>query len=359
MSKKIRVAVIFGGRSSEHSISCISAGSVLKALDRNLYDVVPIGITKAGKWVLEADNADRLAIQNGVFPEVDSTNAPVLFTADPTATELVVQSGIPEVLQQVDVAFPVLHGPWGEDGTIQGLLELFNIPYTGSGVLASALAIDKVATKRIWISNQLQTPQFEVLSDQTDWSAVVKKLGLPIIVKPAHEGSSLGLSKVTSTEDLPKAYELAARLDRRVLAEQCIIGPELTCPIVGEGDAAQALPVIRIVPPPAGYDFHHKYFSDETQYLCPTDLDQTIEERVQALALAAYRALGCRTWGRADVMLDEANQNEPYLLEMNTSPGMTSHSLVPMAAMAAGVAYADLVLWILSQTMRIPHEVQA
>ena len=147
MSKKIRVAVIFGGRSSEHSISCISAGSVLRALDRNLYDVVPIGITKSGKWVLEADNADRLAIQNGVFPEVDSTNPAVLFTADPSANDLVVQSTVPEVLQQVDVAFPVLHGPWGEDGTIQGLLELAGIPYVGSGVFASAAACRRQAPR--------------------------------------------------------------------------------------------------------------------------------------------------------------------------------------------------------------------
>lgn len=310
-----RVGVLLGGRSAEREISLLSGNGVLKALQEKGVDAHPFDPGIRNPAEIASEGFDRVFIS--------------------------------------------LHGRYGEDGTIQGLLELFNIPYTGSGVLASALAIDKVATKRIWISNQLQTPQFEVLSDQTDWSAVVKKLGLPIIVKPAHEGSSLGLSKVTSIEDLPKAYELAARLDRRVLAEQCIIGPELTCPIVGEGDATQALPVIRIVPPPAGYDFHHKYFSDETQYLCPTDLDQTIEERVQALALAAYRALGCRTWGRADVMLDEANQNEPYLLEMNTSPGMTSHSLVPMAAMAAGVAYADLVLWILSQTMRIANEAQA
>jgi len=170
-------------------------------------------------------------------------------------------------------------------------------------------------------------------------------------VKPAHEGSSLGLSKVRHIQDLPAAYQLAAKLDRRVLAEACIIGPELTCPIVGQGVNAQALPLIQIIPPEAGYDFHHKYFSDETQYRCPPGLDPELETQIQELAVSAYRALGCRMWARADVMLDAANQNKPYLLEMNTSPGMTSHSLVPMAAKAAGVSYADLVMWILSQTL--------
>jgi len=169
-------------------------------------------------------------------------------------------------------------------------------------------------------------------------------------VKPANEGSSLGLTKVKSVDELPAAYQLAAGLDKKVIAETCIIGDELTCPLVGEGVNAEALPVIKIIPPQANYDFHNKYFSDETQYLCPTGLADEVNTAVQKLALAAYRALGCSTWGRADVMLDEKT-GKPYLLEMNTSPGMTSHSLVPMAAKAAGIEYADLVLWLLSQTL--------
>jgi D-alanine-D-alanine ligase len=228
---------------------------------------------------------------------------------------------------------------------------LLNLPYTGSGVLASALAIDKIATKQIWLSNGLSTPDFEELTAGSDWNAVVKKLGLPLIVKPAHEGSSLGLTKVKSVDELPAAYQLAAGMDKKVIAETCIVGDELTCPLVGQGDTAEALPVIKIIPPQANYDFHNKYFSDETQYLCPTGLASEVNERVQELALAAYKALGCRTWGRADVMLDQKT-GKPYLLEMNTSPGMTSHSLVPMAAKAAGVAYADLVLWLLIQTLQ-------
>jgi D-alanine-D-alanine ligase len=218
-------------------------------------------------------------------------------------------------------------------------------------VLASALAIDKIATKQIWISNGLSTPEFEELTANSDWNAVAKHLGLPLIVKPAHEGSSLGLTKVKSVDELPAAYALAASLDTKVIAETCIVGDELTCPLVGQGNDAEALPVIKIIPPQANYDFHNKYFSDETQYLCPTGLPDAVNESVQALALAAYKALGCRTWGRADVMLDQKT-GKPYLLEMNTSPGMTSHSLVPMAAKAAGVEYADLVLWLLMQTLQ-------
>ena len=187
-----------------------------------------------------------------------------------------------------------------------------------------------------------------MLHAKSDWNAVVQDLGLPIIVKPAREGSSLGLSKVTVASDLPKAFELAAKLDRDVMAEQCIVGEELTCPIVGEGLTAQALPVIRIVAPDSNYDYHNKYFSDDTKYLCPTGLDISVEKKVQELALAAYQALGCRGWGRADVMIDNKT-GQPYLLEMNTAPGMTSHSLVPMAAKAAGVAYPELVLWLLSK----------
>jgi D-alanine-D-alanine ligase len=259
------------------------------------------------------------------------------------------QQAITELaVQKFDRVFIALHGRYGEDGTMQGFLEQMNLPYTGSGVLASALAIDKQATKRLWSSFNLATPRFAMLNANSDWQKIAQDLGLPIIVKPAREGSSLGLSKVTKAEDLPAAYALAAKLDRDVMAEQCIIGEELTCPIVGDGENARALPVIRIVAPDSNYDYHNKYFSDDTKYLCPTGLDLALEAKVQELALSAYRALGCKGWGRADVMIDQKT-NQPYLLEMNTAPGMTGHSLVPMAAKAAGVEYADLVLWLLSK----------
>ena len=301
-----RVGVLFGGRSGEREISLMSGSGVLEAL------------LKKG--------VDAHAFDSGLR----------------CPTEL--------AKEKFDRVFIALHGRYGEDGTIQGLLELLNLPYTGSGVLASALSIDKIATKQIWLSNGLATPDFEELMANSDWEAVVRHLGLPLIVKPANEGSSLGLTKVRSVDELPAAYQLAAGLDKKVIAETCIIGDELTCPLVGEGVNAEALPVIKIIPPQANYDFHNKYFSDETQYLCPTGLSGEVNVAVQNLALAAYRALGCSTWGRADVMLDEKT-GKPYLLEMNTSPGMTSHSLVPMAAKAAGIEYADLVLWLLSQTL--------
>ena len=301
-----RVGVLLGGRSGEREISLMSGNGVLEALISKGVDAHPFDPGLRCPTELAKEKFDRVFIS--------------------------------------------LHGRYGEDGTIQGLLELLNLPYTGSGVLASALAIDKIVTKQVWISNGLATPEFEELTANSDWNAVAKKLGLPLIVKPAHEGSSLGLTKVKSADELPAAYKLAAGLDTKVIAETCIVGDELTCPLVGQGDSAEALPVIKIIPPQANYDFYNKYFSDETQYLCPTGLAPEVNDRVQELALAAYKALGCRTWGRADVMLDQKT-GKPYLLEMNTSPGMTSHSLVPMAAKAAGVSYADLVLWLLSQTL--------
>ncbi len=301
-----RVGVLLGGKSGEREISLMSGNGVLDAL-------LSKGI-------------DAHAFDTGLR----------------CPTEL--------AKEKFDRIFISLHGRFGEDGTIQGLLELLGLPYTGSGVLASALAIDKIATKQIWMSNGLSTPEYEELTATSDWNAVVQHLGLPLIVKPAHEGSSLGLTKVKSVEELPAAYKLAAGLDNKVVAETCIIGDELTCPLAGYGKSAEALPVIKIIPPQANYDFHNKYFSDETQYLCPTGVAPEVNAAVQELALAAYKALGCRTWGRADVMLDKKT-GKPYLLEMNTSPGMTSHSLVPMAAKAVGVDYADLVLWLLSQTL--------
>ena len=302
-----RVGVLLGGRSGEREISLMSGNGVLEALHLKGVDAYPF--------------------DPGLRPPAELAQ------------------------EKFDRIFISLHGRYGEDGTIQGFLELLNIPYTGSGVLASALSIDKIVTKQVWLSNGLSTPVFVELTANSDWDAVAEKLGLPLIVKPAHEGSSLGLTKVKKVSDLPAAYELAAKIDTKIIAETCIIGDELTCPLVGEGASAEALPVIKIVPPDANYDFHHKYFSDETKYLCPTGLPEEINLAVQNLALAAYKALGCRTWGRADVMIDQKT-GKPYLLEMNTSPGMTSHSLVPMAAKAAGIEYADLVLWILSQTLK-------
>jgi D-alanine-D-alanine ligase len=309
-----RVGVLLGGRSGEREISLMSGNGVLEALLSKGVDAYPFDPGLRCPTELANEKFDRIFIS--------------------------------------------LHGRYGEDGTIQGLLDLLDLPYTGSGVLASAMSIDKIATKLVWLSSGLSTPEFQELKADSDWNAVVKHLGLPLIVKPAHEGSSLGLTKVKSIEELPAAYELAAAMDKKVIAETCIIGDELTCPLVGFGVDAEALPVIKIIPPEANYDFHNKYFSDETKYLCPTGLAPEVNKAIQELALTAYRVLGCKTWGRADVMIDQKT-GKPYLLEMNTSPGMTSHSLVPMAAKATGIEYAELVLWVISQTLNSKGATQA
>ncbi len=297
-----KVGVLFGGRSAEREISLMSGSGVLKALQSQGIDAHPFDPAQRSLADLAAEKFDRV--------------------------------------------FIALHGRYGEDGTLQGALEQLGIPYTGPGVLASAIAMDKAMTKRVWMFNGLSTPRFEMLNAGSDWNAVAGKLGLPLIVKPAHEGSTLGLTKVTDAAQLPAAYALAARFDSAVMAEEFISGKELTCPVLGSGDDARALPVVRIVAPDANYDYQNKYFSDETQYLCPSGLPPEQEHRIQQLVLDSYRSLGCRGWARADVML-RATDDEPFLLEINTSPGMTGHSLVPMSAAVAGLPYEQLCVEIL------------
>jgi D-alanine-D-alanine ligase len=238
--------------------------------------------------------------------------------------------------------FIALHGRGGEDGTVQGTLEVLGLPYTGSGVMGSAIAMDKWRTKMIWLANGLPTPRYRILTGSDDWTAVAQDLGLPLIVKPANEGSTLGLTKVTSVEKLPQAYELAAKKYRDIaLAEQFIDGPEYTASIVAD----EALPLIRIEAPQGNYDYQNKYFTNDTKYHCPSGLPPAEEERLKALALQAFRLPGCAGWGRVDLMLD--GERRPWLLEVNTSPGMTDHSLVPMAARARGIAFEELVIRIL------------
>lgn len=247
-----------------------------------------------------------------------------------------------------DRVFIALHGRGGEDGTIQGVLETLGVPYTGSGVQASAIAIDKETTKQIWLQAGIPTPAHRVGHAATDWMQVIAELGDQLIVKPSREGSTIGITKVTSHDhnELAFAFEAAAQYDDAVLIEQLIVGRELTCAILGEGGAAEALPLIEIQAPDSNYDYHSKYFSDDTKYLCPAPVDADTAARVSQLCLRAYRALGARGWGRVDVMLRD--DGAPFLLELNTSPGMTGHSLVPMAARAVGLSYEDLVLRILA-----------
>jgi D-alanine-D-alanine ligase len=297
-----KVGVLFGGRSAERDISLMSGAGVLKALQEQGIDAHAFDPAQRSLAELAAEKFDRI--------------------------------------------FIALHGRYGEDGTLQGALEQLGIPYTGPGVLASAIAMDKAMTKRVWLHSGLSTPDFVMLNPDSDWQAVADRLSLPLIVKPAHEGSTLGLTKVTSADQLQAAYALAAKFDKAVMAEQFISGMELTCPVLGYGDISRALPVVRIVAPDANYDYQNKYFSDETRYICPSELPPEQEKQIQELVLKSYRTLGCRGWARADVMVRESD-NQPFLLEINTSPGMTSHSLVPMSAAASGMSYEKLCVEIL------------
>ena len=292
-----KVAVLMGGKSAEREISLLSGTAVLEALRRQGVD--------AHRF----DPAER--------PLEDLKR---------------------EGFARAHIA---LHGRFGEDGTVQGALELMGIPYTGSGVMASALAMDKWRTKLVWLAAGIPTPRFRILDATTDWNSVVRELELPLIVKPVREGSTIGLSKVKSAAELPTAYARAAQHDALVIAEQFIAGQELTASILGD----TALPLVRIQPAAELYDYQAKYFSDETKYFCPSGIAPEQERRIQALSLDAYRILACRGWGRVDVIL--TSRNEPYFLEANTSPGMTAHSLVPMAAREAGIVFDELVLRIL------------
>ena len=302
-----KVAVLMGGRSAEREVSLMSGQGVLAAL-----------------------------LARGV-------NA---HTFDPAERDL------GELKKEgFDRCFIALHGRFGEDGTVQGALELLGIPYTGSGVMASSIAIDKVMTKRVLVAEGLPTPQHMLLKrgaySNADVAAAQQKLGLPLIVKPAREGSSIGLTTVTQAAHMLAAVEQAAQLDADVLCEQFIAGDEVTCPVLGTGSTAYALPVIRITAVDGKYDYQNKYFTDTTQYQVPCGLPAGEEAAIQTLVLQAYRALNCRGWARADVMIDKFTR-KPYLLEVNTSPGMTGHSLVPMSARAVGMGYEDLCLEILS-----------
>ena len=308
-----KVAVLMGGQSAEREVSLMSGRGVLQALHSRGIDA---------------------------------------HAFDPSEREL------GELKRQhFTRCFIALHGRFGEDGTVQGALELMGIPYTGSGVMASSIAIDKVMTKRVWLAEGLPTPKYILLRrgafDRKQVIAVPDELGLPVIVKPAREGSSIGVVKVAGYSGMTDAVDQAAQLDADVLCEQFIEGDEVTCPVLGSGDDARALPVIRIVAPEGNYDYQNKYFTDDTQYVVPCGLPVGEEEAIQAIVLKAYRVLNCRGWGRIDVMID-GKTRKPYLLEINTSPGMTGHSLVPMSARAAGISYEDLCVELL-RTASLDH----
>ena len=298
-----KVAVLMGGRSAEREVSLMSGQGVLAALKSKGVDAHAFDPAEREMGELKKDGFQR--------------------------------------------CFIALHGRFGEDGTVQGALELMGIPYTGPGVMASSVAMDKLMTKRIWIAEGLATPAWRQVHSADETVAAFKALGSPMIVKPVREGSTIGLTKVTSEAQCAAAYELAARQDPMVMCEQFIAGDEVTCPVLGTGAAAKALPVIRIVAPEGNYDYQNKYFTDDTKYLVPCGLPEGEEAAIQALVLKAYRTLDCRGWSRADVMID-AKTRKPWLLEINTSPGMTGHSLVPMSAKASGLSYEDLCVQLLA-----------
>lgn len=301
-----KVAVLFGGASAEREVSLMSGNGVLAALRSKGVNAHPFDPAERDLSDLKREGFDR--------------------------------------------CFIALHGRFGEDGTVQGALELLGIPYTGSGVMASSVAMDKVMTKRIWLAEGIPTPRYTLLHkgsfERRQVIEVPDTLGLPVIVKPAREGSSIGVTKVMGYSGMAAAVEAAGQLDADILCEEFIEGEEVTCPVLGTADGAQALPVIRIVAPEGQYDYQNKYFTDTTQYLVPCGLPAGEEAAIQALVLKAYRVLGCRGWGRVDVMID-AKTRKPYLLEINTSPGMTGHSLVPMSAKATGLSYEDLCVRLL------------
>jgi D-alanine-D-alanine ligase len=296
----MRVAVLLGGKSAEREVSLKSGALVLAALRARGVDAHAFDPAEHGLEALIAGRYER--------------------------------------------AFIALHGRFGEDGTLQGALEWLGLHYTGSGVLGSALAMDKLRAKRLWMAEGLPTPPFEILDAKSDFRATAKRLGLPLMVKPVNEGSSIGMSKVRAAGDLEEAYALAVNYDRAVIAEKFVDGTELTAGILGD----EALPLIKLETPRDFYDYQAKYVADDTRYLIPCGLPAAKEREVQQLCLRAFRALACSGWGRVDLMLDRAG--EPWLLEVNTVPGMTAHSLVPMAARAAGLSYEDLCMRILESS---------
>ena len=297
-----KVGVLLGGRSAERDVSIMSGTGVLAAL--------------------QSQGIDAHAFDPGLR----------------SLAEL--------AAEKFDRVFIALHGRFGEDGSIQGALELLGIPYTGSGVMASSVGMDKITTKILWLREGLPTPEYAVLGADSDLAAEAARLGLPLIMKPPHEGSTIGITKVTDSAQLQAAYDAAAALDDSVLAEEFVAGREFTVAVLGTGKDARALPIVEIVAPEGNYDYQNKYFTDDTQYFCPPQLDQPTQDEMQRIAVAAYRAVGCEGWGRVDVLL-RATDNKPFLLEVNTSPGMTGHSLVPMAARATGVSYEELCVEIL------------
>ncbi|MDA3629540.1 D-alanine--D-alanine ligase [Saccharopolyspora sp. WRP15-2] len=345
--RKTRVAVVFGGRSTEHGISCVSAGSVLAHLDQDRFEIVPVGITREGAWVLGTDDPKQLEIRDRKAPVVESGTA-IALPGDPTRRDLVLlgpeRGG--EVLSSVDVVFPVLHGAFGEDGTIQGLLEMADVPYVGPGVLSSAVSMDKEYTKKLLAAEGLAVGTYEVLRrDQSTLDeAQRERLGLPVFVKPARAGSSLGISKVTDWADLDAAIAEARRTDPKVIIEAAVVGREIECGVLefpdGRIEASQPAE-LRVTGESDWYDYESKYLDDVTEFDIPAKIGDDAIEQLRSDAVTAFRALECQGLARVDFFLSEAG--ELIVNEVNTMPGFTSISLYPRMWAHSGVDYATLL----------------
>jgi len=345
--RKVRVAVVFGGRSTEHAISCVSAGSVLAALDREAYEVVPVGITPKGAWVLTSGDPETLRISGRNLPSVDAGTAVVL-PGDPTSGGLVVvEPGAgAAVLHGVDVVFPVLHGPYGEDGTIQGLLEMAGVPYVGSGVLGSAVAMDKEFTKKLLRAEGLRVGPYAVVRPNGTLAAADReRLGLPVFVKPARGGSSIGITRLTDWSSLDEAVAVARRVDPKVLVEAAVSGREIECGVLegldGGPPEASVPAEIRLVRGHDWYDFEAKYLDDASEFDVPADLPAAVSAELREQAARAFTALDCAGLARVDFFVGPGG--ELTVNEVNTMPGFTPISMFPRMWAASGVDYPALV----------------
>ncbi|WJK40036.1 D-alanine--D-alanine ligase family protein [Solwaraspora sp. WMMA2056] len=348
--RKTRVAIVFGGRSTEHAISCVSAGSILAALDTDEYEIVPVGITRAGRWVLTTGDGSQLAITDRQLPEItDRSGAAVVLPADPTGNGIMVldpADGPAVALAGVDVVFPALHGAYGEDGTIQGLLEMAGIPYVGAGVFASAAAMDKEFTKKLATVEGIPTGPYAVLRAGVSLSDADKeRLGLPVFVKPSRAGSSYGITKVSDWADLDAAVATAREIDPKVLVEAAIVGREVECGVIegeaGGGPEASLLAEVRVVTDHEFYDFEAKYLDNSCEYDIPAALPPDVTRQVQEYACRTFTALDCAGLARVDFFVTDDNQI--YLNEINTMPGFTPTSMFPRMWSAAGLEYPKLV----------------
>jgi D-alanine-D-alanine ligase len=368
--RKIRVAVVFGGRSTEHQISCVSAGSIMGALDPAEFEIVPIGITRAGRWVLTAGDPAQLAIgqRDGrpSLPEITAESGEqVVLPGDPTGHDLIPVGGAGlavleprdggSALSGIDVVFPALHGAYGEDGTIQGLLEMAGIPYVGANVFASAAAMDKEFTKKLAKADGIPVGPYAVLrAGQSLSEADKERLGLPVFVKPSRAGSSFGITRVADWKDLDEAVAIARAIDPKVLVEAAIFGREVECGVLegefGGAPEASALAEVRVSPDHGFYDFEAKYLEDATEFDIPANLPDAVTARIQDLARRTFTALDCAGLARVDFFVTD--DNEVYLNEINTMPGFTATSMFPRMWAASGVDYPKLVTRLVRTALR-------